>query len=126
MTGCSPTTEKGEQTLVEPQQKEAAKEIEAEPKKAEVATAAIDIGAACKKYIGELMGRPADVMSVDYEEQGGALVGVSYRRQSDNKLWKYECTVAGENILWRGVDLFEPGEGPGRWRTEDAKPLSSV
>ena len=47
-------------------------------------------------------------------------------RQDDGKLFKYECTINGDSIVWRGVDLFRQGEGPGRWRTEDAKALSSI
>ena len=85
-----------------------------------------ELGEACKKYIGGIMGRPVSSIRVDYEEDGGSLIGVSYIRESDNKQWKYECTSEGDNIIWRGVDIFEPGEGPGRWRTEDAKPISSL
>ena len=79
----------------------------------------------CRKYIGEVMGREPASMSTDYERNGEKIVGISYIRQDDGKLFKYECTINGETIVWRGVDIFRQGEGPGRWRNEDAKPLSS-
>jgi hypothetical protein len=86
----------------------------------------VDLGSACKKYIGELMGRPVSSMNVDRVEDDGSLVAISYIRSDDQKLFKYECKLDGENIVWRGVDLFAPGEGPGRWRDEDAKSVSTL
>jgi len=86
----------------------------------------IDLGSACKKYISERMGRPVASMRVDGSETSEGLVAISYVRNDDQKLFKYECKLDGDNIVWRGVDIFGPGEGPGRWREEDAKPLSSL
>jgi hypothetical protein len=80
----------------------------------------------CKKYIGELMGRDPASMTINYERSGEKIVGISYARQDDGKTFKYECTINGNSIVWRGVDVFSPGEGPGRWRNEDAKALSSI
>lgn len=80
----------------------------------------------CKKYIGEIMGRDPGSMTTDYERIAEKIAGISYTRQDDGKLFKYECTINGDSIVWRGVDLFGQGEGPGRWRTEDAKALSSI
>ena len=86
----------------------------------------VDLSSACKKYIGELMGRPVSSMNIDRVEDDGSLVAISYVRSDDQKLFKYECKLEGENIVWRGVDIFAPGEGPGRWRGEDAKPVSAL
>ena len=86
----------------------------------------VDLSSACKKYIGELMGRSVSSMNVDRVDDDGSLVAISYIRSDDQKLFKYECKLDGENIVWRGVDIFAPGEGPGRWRDEDAKPVSAL
>lgn len=86
----------------------------------------VDLSSACKKYIGEIMGRPVSSMNVDRVEEDGSLVAISYIRSDDQKSFKYECKLDGENIVWRGVDIFAPGEGPGRWRDEDAKPISEI
>ena len=86
----------------------------------------VDLSSACKKYIGELMGRPVSSMNIDRVEDDGSLVAISYVRSDDQKLFKYEGKLDGENIVWRGVDIFAPGEGPGRWRDEDAKPVSAL
>jgi hypothetical protein len=80
----------------------------------------------CKNYIGEIMGRSPESMSVDHEEDPGRLVGISYIRDDDGKQFKYECKTDGTSIVWRGVDIFAAGEGPGRWRDEDAKPVSAL
>lgn len=80
----------------------------------------------CKRYIGELMGRDPASMTSDYTRPEEKIVGISYARQDDGKRFKYECIINGESIVWRGVDIFSEGEGPGRWRNEDAKGLSSI
>lgn len=79
---------------------------------------------ACKRYTGKIMGRDPSIMTSDYSA-GGNMVGISYIRSSDQKLFKYECRSNGSEILWRGVDIFSPGEGPGRWREEDAESIAS-
>jgi hypothetical protein len=83
----------------------------------------VDLASACKRFVGELMGRDPEIMKA--VDNGTQVVSVSYARPADGKLWKYECKVDGEMIIWRGVDVFGPGQGPGRWRVEDAKPLVS-
>ena len=83
----------------------------------------IDLAAECKKYIGEIMGRSPASMQVDHQSDPGRLVGVSYVRGDDGKRFIYECKTDGVTIVWRGVDIFGPGEGPGRWRDEEAKPI---
>lgn len=79
----------------------------------------------CKDLVGDIMGRSPSSMSTDYFRPGLNLVGISYIRSSDGKLWKYECTSDGSSIVWRGVDIFGPGEGHGRWREEDRRSLKS-
>ena len=65
-------------------------------------------------------------MNVDRVDDDGSLVAISYIRSDDQKLFKYECKLDGENIVWRGEDIFAPDEGLGRWRDEDAKPVSAL
>lgn len=60
-------------------------------------------------------------MASDYLDRSRNIVGISYRRPADGKMFKYECRIDGEAIIWRGVDIFRPGEGPGRWRHEDSR-----
>jgi hypothetical protein len=86
----------------------------------------IDLASECKKYIGQIMGRSPASMQVDHQSDPGSLVGVSYIRSDDGKKFIYECKTDGSTIVWRGVDIFGPGEGPGRWRDEEAKPISSI
>lgn len=71
------------------------------------------------------MGRDPSAMSSDYLSDGGTIAGISYIRSSDQKQFRYECKIEGTNIIWRGIDIFAPGEGPGRWRNEDAQPLAA-
>ena len=86
----------------------------------------IDLASKCKTYISNIMGRPIETMRTDHEIEPSKLVGISYARSDDRKIFKYECRTDGVAIEWRGVDLFEDGGGPGRWRTEDSKALSSL
>ena len=53
------------------------------------------------------------------------IISISYIREDDAKEFKYQCKEKDGDIIWRGVDIFGPGEGPGRWRNEDARPISS-
>lgn len=84
-----------------------------------------DFPNACRFYVSKIMGRDPRIVTVNYHRKSDDVVGVSYIRPSDGKLWKYECGLSEDMIVWRGVDLFSEGEGPGRWRTEDAEPVSS-
>ena len=81
----------------------------------------------CKLYIGEIMGRDPKIMITDTSSPNLASI-FYYKPTSDGvrRIWKYDCKVENKKIIWRGVDLFSPGEGPGRWRTEDAKPIELV
>jgi len=81
----------------------------------------------CKQYISDIMGQPIEIMNTyNVYPSNESLVDVSYQRPSDGKLFKYECQQEGPNIVWRGVDIFAPGSGPGRWRYEDSKALSDI
>lgn len=85
----------------------------------------IDFYQACKKYVGEIMGRDVASMSSDYSDLSQGIVGISYIRSDDGKMFKYECKTDGRTIVWRGIDIFGPGQGPGRWRDEDSRPMAS-
>lgn len=84
----------------------------------------IDLASECKKYIGEVMGRSPASMKVDHQREPGRLVGISYIRSNDGKKFSYECKTDGVSIVWRGVDIFASGDGPGRWRDEDTRPIA--
>ena len=77
----------------------------------------------CKKYIGEVMGRDPQDMNSDYTNQSLRVVGISYVRGGDGTVWRYECKSDGTNIFWRTVNGTGAGQEPGRWRTEDSRPL---
>ena len=75
------------------------------------------ISSICKAGIGELFGRSPDTMKT--EQQSDGIVRVSYRRPDDGTLWKNDCRLEGNRIMWRAVDV-SPGSGPGRWRNDPA------
>lgn len=68
----------------------------------------------CRAGIAAEFGRSHKIMKATMQDDG--LVRVSYRRPDDNKLWKSDCKVEGDRIVWRTVDAFGDN-GPGRWRT---------
>ena len=69
------------------------------------------------------MGRDPSIMLTD--KAVADIVSISYVRADDSKEFKYQCKEEEGNIIWRGVDIFRPGEGPGRWRDEDARSIST-
>jgi hypothetical protein len=71
----------------------------------------------CKAGIAKLFQQP--VGSMKAAPMAGGIVRVSYRRSSDNTLWKNDCRLEGDRILWRALDV-SPGSGPGRWRDDPA------
>jgi hypothetical protein len=72
------------------------------------------------------MGRPVEIMTAQYPSEGDpSMAFVSYIRD-DGTIWKYQCKTDGQTMVWRGVDIFSPGGGPGRWREEERVPLSSL
>lgn len=68
----------------------------------------------CKAAIAELFGHSPRIMKAAPQENG--IVRISYKRPDDGKLFKNDCQLHGNRIMWRGVNV-SPGSGPGRWRT---------
>jgi hypothetical protein len=83
----------------------------------------INLAKYCKQLVGDLMGRDPNIMVTG--QVTADIVSISYVRADDAKEFKYQCKEDEGNIIWRGVDIFGPGEGPGRWRNEDARPVST-
>ena len=83
----------------------------------------INLAKYCKQLVGDLMGRDPNIMVTG--QATSDIVSISYVRADDAKEFKYQCKEDEGNIIWRGVDIFGPGEGPGRWRNEDARPVST-
>lgn len=108
---------------VAPEKKLSVKDIPNDPPREAPSANPIDLASECKKYIGEIMGRSPASMQVDHQSDPGRLVRISYIRSDDGKKFIYECKTDGVTIVWRGVDIFGPGEGPGRWRDEEAKSI---
>ena len=75
-----------------------------------------DLGRVCRAAVAELNGR--DPASMQVKDNAAGIVRVEYRRPDDNKLWKNDCRVEGDKLIWRGVDAFGHGSGPGRWRED--------
>jgi hypothetical protein len=71
----------------------------------------------CKTGIAKLFQQP--VSSMKAVSMPGGIIRVSYHRSSDNTLWKNDCRLEGDRILWRAIDV-SPGSGPGRWRDDPA------
>lgn len=67
----------------------------------------------CRAGIAAVFGRDPKAMTV--RDLGGDVTRVEYRRPDDHKLWKSDCRIDADRIVWRGVDAFG-GNGPGRWR----------
>ena len=86
----------------------------------------LEIPRRCKSLISSTMGRPVEIMTAQYPSEGDpSMAFVSYIRD-DGTIWKYQCKTDGQTMVWRGVDIFSPGGGPGRWREEERVPLSSL
>ncbi|MEH3099982.1 hypothetical protein [Sphingomonas adhaesiva] len=80
---------------------------------------ALEKAKVCRAATAMMFGR--DVNTINATQVGG-LTRISYRRPDDNKLWKLDCQLDDEFVVWRPVDAFG-NDGPGRWRTspEDDK-----
>ncbi|WP_156957621.1 hypothetical protein [Synechococcus sp. KORDI-52] len=77
----------------------------------------------CKRYLGSILGHDPSIMrTVNWDS---SIVRIDYTRQDDGKKFMYECSTLGDEIIWRGVDIFRLGDGPGRWRYEDARSISN-
>ena len=75
-----------------------------------------DLARVCRAAIGALNGRDPSIITVESVE--GGLAKVAYHRPDDGKLWKNQCRVEGNRVVWAAVDLSGPGSGPGRWRVD--------
>lgn len=75
-----------------------------------------DFGRVCRAAVAALNGRDPAIIKVERIENGIAHVG--YVRPNDGKVWKNQCRVDGNRVVWASVDLNGPGTGPGRWRTD--------
>ena len=80
----------------------------------------------CKASIHKSIGAstPADQME---SSLSGGLVDVAYTRD-DGKDFKYQCkyypiTATTGRVVWRGVDIFGDGQGPGVWREREYDPI---
>lgn len=71
----------------------------------------------CKAAIAELFGHSPKIMKAT--PQGSSIIRISYKRPDDGKLFKNDCQIQGNRIMWRGVDIGS-GTGPGRWRNNPA------
>lgn len=67
----------------------------------------------CRAAIAHAMQKSPSIMKVKANEAG--IVRIHYTRPDDGKLWKDDCRVSGNRVIWRAVDAF-PGSGAGRWR----------
>ena len=76
-----------------------------------------EVASICKAGIAELFGHSPKIMKA--APQGGGIVRISYKRPYDGKLFRNDCQVQGNRIMWRGFDI-RPGSGPGRWRNDPA------
>ena len=75
-----------------------------------------DLGRVCRAAVAALNGRDPAIIKVERVADGVAHVG--YARPDDGKVWKNQCRVEGNRVIWASVDLNGPGSGPGRWRTD--------
>jgi hypothetical protein len=67
----------------------------------------------CRAGVAAVFGRDPKTMTV--RDLGGDVTRVEYRRPDDHKVWKSDCRIDDDRIVWRGVDAFGDN-GPGRWR----------
>lgn len=109
LTGC----ERMEQGTPESAVSTAPPELSQQAKAVGPAKAAI----ICKAGIAKLFQQPASTMNAERLADG--ITRISYRRSSDNTLWKNDCRLEDNRIVWRAVDA-SPGSGPGRWRDDPA------
>lgn len=67
----------------------------------------------CRAGMAMMFGR--NVRTLKASEVTAGVTRISYRTPDDRKLWKLDCQVDGEKIVWRTVDAFG-SNGPGPWR----------
>jgi len=74
-----------------------------------------DLGNICRAAVAAIMGRDIKIMKLDQVHAG--IAQVSYTRPSDHTQWKNQCRVEQDRVIWRTIDAFGPGSGPGPWRS---------
>jgi len=74
-----------------------------------------NLGRVCRAAIAAINVR--DPGTVRVVSSRADIVRVRHRRPDDGSVWTSECTQDGDKVVWRAVDAFGPGSGPGRWRT---------
>lgn len=77
-----------------------------------------DLGRICRGAVAALNGRDPQIIKVETVSAG--IAHVAYRRPDDGKVWKNQCRVESDRVVWAAVDLNGLGSGPGRWRTDPA------
>lgn len=112
LTGCERMERENPETAVSTTPPEVG-EVKKPPEVVDPAKAAL----ICKAGIARLFQQPAATMKAERLAEG--ITRISYRRSSDNTLWKNDCRLEDNRIVWRAVDA-SPGSGPGRWRDDPA------
>lgn len=79
---------------------------------------------ACKHYIGQLFGKPVEIIKLDFtkEDAGATFAQVSYVRPDDSTKWTYVCFVNENEITWASVNNGDLG----RWRWEDQGKINFI
>lgn len=85
--------------------------------------AKVDQERVCRAGIAALNGHSPGIMKASVG--GEDTIRITYARPDDGKIWKNECRIEGDRLVWRTVDAFGPGSGTGRWRTHPADEVIS-
>lgn len=72
-----------------------------------------DLARICRAAVAHMMGKDPAIMKVKSNSDG--VVRIQYKRPDDGTIWKDDCRLEGQRVMWRAVDAFA-GSGPGRWR----------
>jgi hypothetical protein len=69
----------------------------------------------CRATVAVLMLH--DVSIVVAENVKAGIVRTRYAHPNDGSIWRHQCKVDGNSVIWAAVDINGTGTGPGRWRT---------
>jgi hypothetical protein len=83
----------------------------------------VDLQKICRAATAVLFG--PDVSIIVAGEVKDGVVQTRYARPDDGVIWKNQCKVEGDKVIWAGVDIDYSGQGPGRWRTEPSDEVIS-
>ncbi|WP_099186155.1 zinc ribbon domain-containing protein [Sphingobium fuliginis] len=81
--------------------------------KASVSSA--DLARVCRAAVAHMMGKSPSIMKV--VSNRGGIVRIQYKRPDDGTIWKDDCRLEGQRVMWRSVDAFG-ASGAGRWRND--------